>query len=126
MFKYINSEKKKVQEKKEVGPGYLKDLEKSFTFVRNKTPEPIFLKAKKFCTFQKIAEKMKFVPGVGAYENVEKAYKKFIVTQNSGKVFTSKAKLIRMTEQAGKEKSWIPGPGSYDAVSFFKVKKNFS
>lgn len=105
-----------------MGPGYLKDFEKSLKFIKNKTPEPIFLKAKKFSTFQKNAEKSKFVPGVGTYENVEKAYKKFSILQNTGKVFTSKARLIRMTEQAGKEKSWIPGPGSYNAISFFKLK----
>lgn len=123
-FKYIQSDKnKKIDEKRnEVGPGYLKDLEKSLMAVEPKSPGPIFLKSKKVSKFQKDAEKMKFVPGVGAYENVEKAFKKFVITKKDGNVFTSRARLVRSTERAEKDKRWVPGPGSYNAISFFKEK----
>ena len=98
------------------------DLEKNFGAVEARTPGPIFLKSKRVSKFQKDAEKTKFVPGVGAYENVEKAYKKFVIMKKDGNVFTSKARLIRSTERAQNEKRWVPGPGSYNAISFYKEK----
>lgn len=127
VFKYhvdVKSKKNEKNEKiekneKNLGPGYLKDLEMSLKgkVLGFKTPDPIFLKEKKFCKFEKDAEKMKFVPGVGSYKNVENAFKRFVDRKLRSPVVL-KERLVRSTERAGKDKMWIPGPGSYNLFRF--------
>jgi hypothetical protein len=120
VFKYQTV--KKEQSRKEafpIGPGYLKDLEKNFNgrVLAKKNPSPLFLKEKKSCKFEKDALVKKFVPGVGVYHGVENALKKF-VEKKAKNVMVYKEKLVRSTERAGKEKMWVPGPGSYNLFRF--------
>ena len=120
MFKYqVEAKRKNEQNDRGVGPGYLKGLELSLKgkVLGFKTPDPIFSKDKKTCKFEKDAERMKYVPGVGSYKNVEVAYKRFVDKKLKIPV-VMKERLVRSTERAGKDKMWIPGPGSYNLLRF--------
>ena len=82
--------------------------------LRKKTPDAVFGKSKLVNTFQMHAQSKKFVPGVGAYKDSDRAYKSNIVWRKERVPFISNSKLVRFTESAGKEKQWVPGPGSYN------------
>ena len=111
--------------KSDLGPGYLKDLEKSFyrsSHIR-KTPNPVTPKAEVQSEFVKKAKSKSYVPGVGAYKDSERAYTSNTVLRKARVPYISKYKFTRFTEAVSKEKSWVPGPGSYDIVPFAKKDK---
>ena len=105
-----------------MGPGYLKDLEKSFdkSSLRVKTPNPVFAKAKIPSVFHQRAQSNKFVPGVGQYKDSERAYTNSIILHKERVPYISKYKYTRFTEAVSKDKQWVPGPGAYDIIPYSK------
>jgi hypothetical protein len=74
-------------------------------------------------SFLSLPKAKKFVPGVGAYKDVDKAYKSNIIWHKDRVPFIDKGKFSRFTETASKQKQWVPGPGSYDIIPYSKKEK---
>lgn len=123
VFKYVKEVPIKAKHS-EVGPGYLKDLEKNLNskMLRKKTPDPAMVKEQRISYFHKRAMSARHVPGVGNYKELDKAYTKHVVIKRSRTTKITEYKYTRCTEQAAKDKQWVPGPGSYDPVPFRKKR----
>jgi hypothetical protein len=119
VFKYHQVKNQKVKEKDLVGPGYLKDLESNFhkRSLTTATPQYVVPKAKIVRKCEEIANRNKWVPGVGQYKEKERAFTSYVLEHRDRMPFISKSKDVRFTEDFMKQKNWVPGPGSYD-ISF--------
>jgi hypothetical protein len=108
-----------------VGPGYLLNLEQSYLKEsgKPKAPSATFPKSKQGRIISQRSICDKSIPGVGTYKNIDLAYSHNIVKQRSRSVFISKSSLNRYTEDAAKQKSWVPGPGSYNLIEEARKKE---
>ena len=125
IFKYYPAKPSKKEEKANVGPGYLKDLEESFKkkSLSTKLPEYSLAKAKIVRKCEEISHAHQFIPGVGHYKDKEKAFTSFIIAHKERIPFISKSKDSRFTETFSLSKSWIPGPGAYELSPSSPKKK---
>lgn len=121
VFKYYPKKVVKV-EKEIVGPGYLKDLEASYNLksLRKKTPDPAQSKQKRDSYFHVRAQSTRYVPGVGAYKDTDRAFHNHIVWHKDRTPHISKYNFTRFTESVAKDKQWVPGPGSYNIIPYSK------
>jgi hypothetical protein len=70
--------------------------------------------------FHQQAQSKKYVPGVGAYKDVDRAYKNNIILPKTRVAVITKDNIQRFTDTASKEKQWVPGPGSYNIIPYSK------
>jgi hypothetical protein len=113
-------------EKSAVGPGYLPGLERSYFMEsgKRKAPSVSFPRSKEPRIISQKTFNDRLVPGVGTYKNVDLAYSHNVVKQKSRSTFISNSSLNRYTESAARQKSWIPGPGTYNLSTSPKDLKN--
>jgi hypothetical protein len=64
----------------------------------------------------------KFVPGVGAYKDIDLAYNHFIIKERTSNAIISKTQFKRYPDHVASTKSWVPGPGSYEIIPIIKTK----
>ncbi|CAG9322589.1 unnamed protein product [Blepharisma stoltei] len=124
VFKYYAGKPEKKMEKQEVGPGYLKNLENSVkrSSTMRRSPNALFPKSNPPNAIHRRAATTKFVPGVGAYKDVEKAYTGHIVKRKERIPFISPYKFTRFSDAEAKNHNWVPGPGSYEIMPPMRKK----
>ena len=96
-----------------VGPGSYHDgVLASQHLVRPTAQRPFMPKAKSSHVIVETAQRMKYVPGVGTYKDLEKATKSVEKKPRLAGIFPYKTQ--RFTDQVVKSKKWVPGPGAYE------------
>ena len=63
-----------IKKRDEAGPGHYKELEKAIVKTQERNTEFNFAKGKKICKFDELANRKKYVPGVGNYVKFETSY----------------------------------------------------
>ena len=105
----------KPQNRKQVGPGaYYDGVIKSKKHTMKTSQSFSVPKSNPTSVFYEKAKQTKMVPGVGSYKDVELAYAKNIVHRRDRITTFFPYQLTRFSEAAAKNKSWVPGPGSYN------------
>ena len=108
-----------------IGPGHNYDgVQKAYeTKILRASSAFHFSKSKRENFAIKKAAEKKFVPGVGSYPGATQ-YNTIAAIVAKKKPIISKYSFTRFTEAAGKNKVWVPGPGTYDLLS--KPKKGIN
>uniref|UniRef100_A0A7S3I9R6 Sperm-tail PG-rich repeat-containing protein 2 n=1 Tax=Fabrea salina TaxID=342563 RepID=A0A7S3I9R6_9CILI len=117
-FKYIKNNKEKSPKTTELGPGYYKNLDKSYNLISDKksSPRHTFKKSNSPSSFAMAADATKHVPGVGNYTLAQKPFESYLIGKKSRTAVISKYQFKRFSEDFSSQKKWVPGPGSYEIL----------
>lgn len=107
----------KTIQKEKVGPGSYHDglmssqrvvltSSKSYSIPKSQTQHAIVDRA----------NRSKYIPGVGTYKDMDKAYSNNLVWKKSRVAGIFPYKTSRFTDEVIKNKSWVPGPGTYGDI----------
>jgi len=111
--------------KEAVGPGkYTDGLDKAYKKTHSSSVSHSFSKSKeKSGSIYEKVNQTKFVPGVGAYKDVEKAFSGYHVVKRSRATVILPYKAKGFTDDIVKRSKETPGPGAYYVGPPIKVKK---
>lgn len=105
--------------KEQVGPGVYATDEALKTFCFKRSSTAALSKSKRDCFAQTKAKESSFVPGAGAYNatfnTISFKAEKNRVPDEKQKIIKRNSKVIRLTDKVMKDKTWVPGPGTYYA-----------
>ena len=90
-------------------------MKKAYRSILKKSPDFSFSRSVTPSVYQTRALKQQFIPGVGAYQESDNAYKKYSITRARAAVIFP-YNIKRFTETIMDKSKNTPGPGSYDII----------
>lgn len=100
--------------KEDIGPGkYTDGLVKAYRRTMSVSESHAFSKSKAVNAVHMRAKQLSYVPGVGAYKDVDKAFTNFAVIKKERTTVIFPYKAKGFTDDIVKRSKETPGPGSY-------------